>query len=155
MASWADARPRVVDMDRAALSSLDRSPITVKRYVPPDRAWMIVLMAALLGTYVCFSRRANFLPGDVVYETLGLGHVAGFARWCYGIQPVLMVLIIGIHTVEAWWLNRTWLSRHSVGTFSRVWWAWIVSIYCEGFGAFLRFDELVKEEEYKKQKQAH
>ena len=112
-------------------------------------------MASLVMTYVAFTRRAHFLPGDYFYETLGLGHVPGFARWCYDIQPVLMSLVVGIHTVEAGWLHRTRLSRHSVGTFSGVWWAWIVSAYCEGFGAKVRFDELVKEEEVKKQKQAH
>lgn len=155
MTSWADARPRVVDMDHAALSALNRSPITVKKYVPPNRAWMIVVMAALVSTYMAFTRRAHFLPGDYFYETFRLGNVPGFARWCYDIKPLLMVLVVGIHTVEAGWLHRTRLSRHSVGTFSGVWWAWVVSAYCEGYGAKVRFDELVKEEEVKKQKQAH
>lgn len=35
------------------------------------------------------------------------------------------------------------LRRFNVETFSRVWWCWVGACLFEGFGAFMRFDEVV------------
>lgn len=154
MKSFADARARLEEMDQAALKALGRSEMTVKTYVPP-LGFMLVVFVACCATYLAFSRRENFLPGAVVYEGLMLGYVPGFARFCYGIQPVLMGLMVSLHAGEAGWMAWERLGRHSVDVGSGLWWAWVGSTFIEGMGAFVRFDRLVREEEERKRKGRH
>ncbi|KAI4141664.1 MAG: hypothetical protein L6R39_005239 [Caloplaca ligustica] len=75
MNAWSEARARFADLDAQALEGLGRSDITVKKYRKPT-GFMAVVFAAVLLTYIAFSRRSNFQPGSSLYNML-LGHVKG------------------------------------------------------------------------------
>lgn len=63
--------------------------------------------------------------------------------------------MVMLHAAEMVYMERSRLKRHTVRAFGRVWWLWVCSTFVEGYGAFLRFDEIVKEEEEKKAKAKH
>jgi hypothetical protein len=45
------------------------------------------------------------------------------------------------------------LRPHRVPVTSRLWWTWMTSCFIEGFGAFKRFDAIVRREKAKKEQQ--
>lgn len=153
LASWAEARPRLVQMDQETCSRLGCSPVTVKRYVSPS-GLMAVNFTLCLWAYATFSRRAHFLPGNLYYKAL-FQYFPRFAGFCYKIQPWVFYLMIFIHFGEVAYLERSRLRKHTVRMFSNVWLAWMLSEVIEGVTATLRFDRLVKEEEEKRAKQKH
>lgn len=153
MTSWSEARPRVVEMDAEATAALGRSTVTVKEYTRP-RGFMSVVWVAAFVTFLAFSRRANFRPGSLCYDGL-LHYVPGFNNFCWKIQPLVIYPMVVLHAAEALYMERSRLARHTVKAFGRVWWMWIFSTFVEGVGAFLRFDEVVREEEQKKAKARH
>jgi len=154
MTSWADARPRVVAMGQEAVAALKKSSITVKRYKPP-RSYMTAIMAASALTFILFSRRANFLPGSLLYNLLLLNHMPNFANFCWKIQPLVIYPMLVLHSAEAAHMQRSRLEKHTVRIFGWVWWAWMGSAFVEGFTSFWRFDEVVGEEEGKKKAAKH
>lgn len=153
MTSWSEARPRVVALDAEAVSGLNRSNITVKRYVPPY-GFMTAIFIACACTFLAFSRRANFEPRSLLYDLL-LAYIPRFADFCWKIQPLLFLPMILLHTIEAQHMARTRLAKHSVPIISQLYWTWVASTFVEGFGAFKRFDDVVKEEERKKANAKH
>ena len=153
MASLSEARSRAVAMDAEAIKSLQRSDITVKRYVRPHGWTTVVFMLSVLG-FLWFSRRSNFLPGSMLYDNL-LQYMPRYAKLCYKYQPLAIIAMDVIHGTEATYMAVGRLRRHSVPTFSRLWWTWVASTFIEGYGAFTRFDNLVKDEREKKEKARH
>lgn len=153
MTSWAEARPRVVAMDAEAVQGLGRSNVTVKRYKAP-RGWMTGIMVVCALTFLAFARRGNFVPGSLLYDGL-LGYVPGFANFCWTVQPFVFYPMLAGHLAEALHMERSRLRKHTVRMFSRTWWMWEVSNFVEGLGAFVRFDEVVREEEEKRAKAKH
>ena len=153
MTAWSEARPRLVEMDIEATERLGRSAVTVKGYKRPY-GWMTVIMVVCAMTYLAFSRRANFAPGSVLYWAV-LRYMPNFAAFCWSVQPSVIVPMCAIHAGEVWYLENTRLRKHTVRMFSGVWWKWVVSCFVEGFGAFVRLDEIVREEEEKKAKAQH
>ena len=153
MTVWSEARPKAVEMDTVATRGLGRGSVTVKRYKEP-RGWMTAVMAVVVVTALAFSRRANFEPGSILFWAV-LQYTPSFANFCWMVQPLVIPLIIVIHGTELWHFERSRLRRHTVRVFSRTWWEWAVSNLVEGFGAFVRFDEVVREEEEKKAKAKH
>ena len=139
---WADARPRLTQMDQEALAGLGRSSITVDRYVPP-RGFHLVVMVACICTFATLYTQRNFLPGSFLYDHL-LHRVPFFAAFCRYIQPVLFPVMLAIHAAEAVWLDRSRLRKYNVPRLSRLWWVWIISNSIEGYGAYQRLDRLVK-----------
>ncbi|MCJ1227283.1 hypothetical protein MMC12_003938 [Toensbergia leucococca] len=153
MTSWPEARPRVVAMDSEAVAGLNRSSITVKKYKRP-KGFMAVVFIASACTFVAFSKRSNFLPGSWLYDII-LKHVPDFAQWCHKIQPLVIYPMLAIHGSETVYLEKSRLQKHNVPRFSKLWWKWVLSTFLEGFGAFVRIDRIVKEEEAKKAKAKH
>lgn len=151
--SWSEARPRVVAMDMEAIEGLNRSRITVKKYTRPKGLW-IVTPIAVACTLAAFCLRSNFQPGSYLYDNL-LTSVPSFARFCYIIQPLLMPLVVAIHSAEAANMAATRLEKHSVPMLSLLWWKWIVNCFFEGVGTFVRFDAIVKDEEELRAKAKH
>lgn len=149
MGSLSETRSRVVAMHRECLERRGLSDIRISAYRPPRSLHHITVFAVCLATYVAFSTASNFLPGALFYEVVGLRRVPGFARFCFRIQPILLPLMVGIHVLEASLLAVKRLRRHRVPALSRVWWAWVVSCFIEGFGAFQRFDQMVREQQTK------
>ena len=153
MTSISEARGRVVAMDAEAINGLQRSDITVKRYVRPHGWTAVVFLSAAFG-FLWFSRRSNFLPGSLLYDNL-LRHTPWFAQLCYTFQPLAIITMDILHGSEATYMATSRLRKHTVPTFSRLWWTWVASTFIEGVGAFTRFDELVTEETKKKEKVKH
>ena len=153
MTSWAEARPRAVAMDAEAVKGLGRSSVTVKRYKGP-RGWMTAVMVICALTMLAFVRRGNFVPGSLLYDGL-LISVPGFAKFCWMVQPLIFFVVLTAHAAEAVHMERSRLRKHTVRMFSRTWWMWMVSNFVEGWGAFVRFDEVAREEEEKREKAKH
>ena len=151
--AWAEIRERVVAMDAEAVKGLKRSNITVKEYITPS-GFMAVTFVATALTFVVFSKRSNLEPGSYLYEYLLL-HAPGFADWCYSIQPLLVFLMYTIHGSETLYMTTGRLKKHSVPSFSALWWKWVLGTFVEGIGSFIRFDRMIKEEEEKKAKAKH
>ena len=148
--SWAEARARLVEMDREACKGLGCSNITVKKYAAP-KGFMAVVFGACVWTFLTFSRRSNFLPGSPYYDLL-LRYVPWF---CYSIQPFLITILLALHSAEAIHLAITRLNKHTVPMFGGLWWQWITSDLIEGVGALTRFDRIVEEERLRKERQKH
>lgn len=103
---------------------------------------------------IIFPRRQNFLPGSFLYDNIWV-YVPGYARFNLLVRPLVLFLVFTIHPAEAIQLHRSRLRRHTVPTFSVLWWKWILSNVIEGYGAFVRFDRIVEEEERKKANARH
>ena len=150
MKSLSETRSRVVAMYQDSLQRLGFSDIPIKEYRVPRGQHLVVFMVCL-ATYIGFARRSNFLPGSIIYESLGLEKVPSFTQFCYDIQPLLLPGMVGIHLLEASVLAVVRLRPHRVPFLSGVWFAWMASTFIEGYGAFRRTGEMVKEERVKRE----
>ncbi|KAE8396599.1 hypothetical protein BDV23DRAFT_143134 [Aspergillus alliaceus] len=150
MKTFSDTRPRVVAMHKECLQRLGLSDIVIKEYRAP-RGLEAVNFGMVVATLLVFSRGSNFLPGSFFYESVGLGRFPAFAQFCHSVQAIPLVLLLGIHAMEAVLLSVNRLKRHGVPFLSGVWFAWIASIIIEGVFTFKRFDRMVKEEEEKRE----
>ncbi len=152
--SLSEARGRMVAMDQETLHGLKRSNVTVKGYIPPNSVLGIATFVSAGLTVFCFSRRSNFLPGSLLYDSI-LIYVPRFAQFCYDIQPYLFYAVVAIHICEASWMARTRLRMHSVPVLSGLWWKWVLSTFIDGVGSFMRLDKMVKQEADRKAKARH
>ena len=153
MTSWADARGKLVALDAAATAGLKRSNITVKTYASPT-GYAAVIWFLLVLSYLVLSRPANLESGSWLYDYVWV-YIPGFARLMHRIHPFLLIFIFVAHGAETAWLIRGRLRNHTVPTFSRLWWTWVLSCCFEGAGAFVRFDKIVEEETRRKEKLKH
>ncbi len=153
MTSWSEARPRVVAMDAEAVAGLNRSNITVKKFRGPKGVMGVVFVAAAV-TFVVFSKRSNFEPGALVYDTV-MRHVPNFNKFCRTIQPLVLYPMIALHSWEAYNMDQTRLEKHSIPRFSKLWWKWMFMTFIGGIGLFKSFDSIVEEEEAKKANAKH
>lgn len=153
MTSWSEARPRVVAMDAEAVAGLNRSNIKVKKFRGPKGVMGVVFVAAAV-TFVVFSKRSNFEPGALVYDTV-MRHVPNFNKFCHTIQPLVLYPMIALHSWEAYNMDQTRLEKHSIPRFSKLWWKWIFMTFIGGIGLFKSFDSIVEEEEAKKANAKH
>ncbi|PWY85378.1 integral membrane protein [Aspergillus eucalypticola CBS 122712] len=150
MGSFSESRSRLVAMHQECLARLGRSDITIKEYRRPEGI-EIFLFFVFATALVAFSRRSNFLPGSLFYETVGLGAVPPLAQLFYKTQPFVLTVMGGSHVVEASLLTVKRLRRHGVPVLSLVWCAWVVSNLIEGYTVWMRFDRMVREEGAKKE----
>lgn len=153
MTSWADARGKLVALDATATAGLNRSKITVKKYVKPT-GFMAVIHFLVVSTFAVFCRPANFEPGSWIYDYVWV-YIPGFARSRHWMQLLLLSFMFGVHGAEALWMIKSRLRKHTVPTFSKLWCAWVLSCFFEGAGSFVRFDKIVEEETRRKEKLKH
>ena len=137
-------------MDTKLVPGLDNSDITVKTYTRP-KGLMIIPHIGLTVALLAFSTRANFQAGSLLYDTV-LIYAPGFAQWCFKIQPLILYPLVGIHSGEAIYMDRSRLQRHNVPRFSTLWWKWVLDTFFGGMGAFVRFDRIVHDEKITKTK---
>lgn len=151
MNSFMEAREKMVAMDKKCLEGLGRSDVEVREYRGPDRAWMHILFWLAAIAFAVFCRRANLVPGSYVHEAVLKRLPAGFVRFCYMVQPLVCWGMVAIHSSELVWFERTRLRKHLAGPGGgrggKVWWKWVASCVVEGVGSFVRFDELIADEE--------
>ncbi|GCB26837.1 40S ribosomal protein S8-A [Aspergillus awamori] len=141
MGSFSESRSRLVAMHQECLARLGRSDITIKEYRRPEGI-EIFLFFVFATALVAFSRRSNFLPGSLFYETVGLGAVPPLAQLFYKTQPFVLTVMAGSHVVEASLFTVKRLKRHGVPVLSLVWCAWVVSNLIEGYTVWRRFDRV-------------
>ncbi|KAI9371529.1 hypothetical protein BJX61DRAFT_534727 [Aspergillus egyptiacus] len=145
--SLSEARPRIIAMHKESLRRLGLSDITVTEYVPP-RGGQIIGFALCLAVLLGYSKRGNFAPGSLLYETVGLGKFPRFTEFSYKYQPWIWGPLAVAHAFEAvvllGWMR---LRKHNVKLFSGLWWTWMVLGFVEGFPAWMRFDKVVKKKE--------
>jgi hypothetical protein len=137
MKGLGEARSRLVQLDEEAIRGLGRSPYTVKRYLPP-KGLHAVVFATCFATFCMLSRPEHVMPGSLAFELL-LKHVPGLAALVQSLRLLILALMVAIHCTEAYFMTAK-LKKHSVPLFSLVWWAWVVSNFIEGYGAFQRID---------------
>ncbi|TPR11833.1 hypothetical protein CAN33_0050690 [Aspergillus niger] len=113
MGSFSESRSRLVAMHQECLARLGRSDITIKEYRRPEGI-EIFLFFVFATALVAFSRRSNFLPGSLFYETVGLGAVPPLAQLFYKTQPFVLTVMAGSHVVEASLFTVKRLKRHGV-----------------------------------------
>ena len=149
MKDYGEARGRLVALHKKSLERLGRSDVTLSEYRAP-RGMQAVIFGLCLFTYVSCFQRSNLLPGSFVYEHLGYKYVPDFAHFVYRIQPLLFPAVVGIHLFESALLAILKLKPHGVPVLSGLWCSWMASCFVEGFGAFQRIGQIVKEERAKK-----
>jgi hypothetical protein len=165
MASWGDARPRVVAMDgearaglglpplpspdsddRSSSSSAPSGTVVITTYDPPRAPLHIFMIGLVAFFYGCYFLRRNgyfLVPGGWYWENVmryfPLGGAEGYA-W---LQDQLAVPVVLLHGTETLWMIGR-LRAHRVGMGAGVWWKWVGATFLEGFGAHQRFGGVVK-----------
>jgi len=148
--SYREARERVVAMDKTCVEALGRSDITVNEFLWPKGLYALEL-GVVAATFVAFSQRWWFAPGEAVESFLG----SGFARFAWSIQPWLLGGLFVIHGAELAWFVPARLRKHSVNVRSQVFWLWVVVMFLGGIFCSSRFDALVVRKRAAKEKQQH
>jgi len=153
--SWAEARERLVSMDKVCVEKLDRSPITLNTYIFP-RGFHLVLGILTICTLITFSSSAHLQPNkySTIFGPLPIWIPGWFSFLTVMQKPVLWFMIV-VHGAESIWMARTRLRKHSVPTASRLWWMWVVGTFLEGFGNFERIDAWVGQQVAKREKLKH
>ncbi|EMC95393.1 hypothetical protein BAUCODRAFT_539281 [Baudoinia panamericana UAMH 10762] len=150
LASYKDARERVVQMDKDALRGLGRSDVAIKEFLPPT-GFYLVNFIAVSATMVAYSQRWWFAKGHIVERIIG----SGFARFSWTIQPYLIGAMLAIHLTEMLYFMTFTLPKHSVNPRTSTFWKWAAVVFVEGVGAQTRFANLVKVKQEAKAKQQH
>lgn len=137
LSSFKETRERLIQMDQESLTGLGRSSIMIKEYRPPKSPIHVITFISAFLTFILLSRKENVLPGSVPYEVV-FKHVPKFASFVASVQPLVICLMLIIHGTEAFFMTRK-LEKHSVPLLSMLWWAWVISNFIEGVGAFQRY----------------
>jgi hypothetical protein len=151
LASWSDIRERVGAMDKESLKKLNRSDVTVKRYILPNRIWQRCLITLAVSVFVVFSRRSNLEPGAIAYDTFAMLSPA-FAQFCAEVRLLTLYGMTGIHVAEAFYMAIVHLPKYNVRPFAWLWFQWTLSCFVEGVCSFRRIKKLVQEERKVKKK---
>jgi hypothetical protein len=158
LGSWADARPRVVEMDVAARRAMGISSISLAKteYLFPTSPVHVIVFA--LCSWLYFSLVCQlfgfFAPGTFWYNTVLSKWPLGGAEWYLWIQKVIFIPVLLIHLGEASWMGAK-LGKFGVEMDSALWWEWVSSSFVEGYGAHQRFDGIVKGKIAEAEKRKH
>ena len=162
---WGDRRQRLIDMTLEARRALGvpteegehgatttgtekhgkGENVVIGRYLPP-RSFHIAVFVSTCSLYAaCAATHLGYVdPGTLFWNTLtdylGPGSPVRFRR----VIDLAVVIVLGLHFPEMWWLHRSRLAKHGVPLGSKVWWQWEASCFIEGFCTFLRVDEEVQ-----------
>jgi hypothetical protein len=140
LSAWTEARERLIQMDRDAAQSLDRSDITVKEYRAPKGFHAVVFAGCLIG-YWAFSMRSNWEPGSILHDRV-FWFKPTLAEFIGKHHLLALAIMLALHVFEATTMARIKLRRHSVSAFGLLWWTWVLSTFIEGLGAFQRYPVL-------------
>lgn len=148
-ADYSDARQRLVALDQDCIAKLGRDPVTIKKYTLPAGVGQTSVAVVCLFTFVLLARRETLAPGaDSPLRPLA-DKFPGVFENLWKAQPWVFYPLAAIHTFESFWMGRTRLAKHSIPTFSPLWFTWSLSTLIEGFGSFERFDDMVKADKEK------
>jgi Protein of unknown function (DUF2470) len=164
LTSYAEARQRMVDMNAEALTGLGFSSTKIEEYVPPQKLWQLFIFGLCLVCFVSFSPvgspdlgpNASHSRVNLLYMFWSFGGlVPELSYFAHDVAMYVFVLMLVVHGSEAGWMAYSRLRRHRVSVGTLVWWQWVLSCSIEGFGSFLRFDQLVNEKVEEEQKKKH
>ncbi|KAF4550177.1 Hypothetical protein D9617_18g033680 [Elsinoe fawcettii] len=150
MTSFREARERLVALDKECVQALGRSDISIREW-PALQGWNFWQFVTLTATFLVFSRRDNFAPNSLASSILP----DVIRKFNYTIQPWLFMGLVLIHSAEAVHMATGRLKKHNVNVRSLVYWQWVGDTLIEGFGAFIRFDKLVRQKQAAKAQQKH
>ncbi|KAH7116733.1 integral membrane protein-like protein [Dendryphion nanum] len=152
--SLREARERVVQLDKDALQSLNRSSIPIKTFIPPTAHPVHLFnFTQCFITYVVFSRAGNLEPGSLLYDNL-LFRLPAFAALCLSIRPYLISIMVLIHAFETVLMMRK-LNRHGLRPLDKNWWLWVGTCFVEGITSFRRLDGWINERRKEKESKKH
>ena len=150
MASYREARERVVQMDKEAVAALGQSSITVTEFLPATGLWALPF-AVISAAFVGFSQRWWFEPGSLFEQILG----SGFAQFCWTVQPYIIAFMLFMHTTEMAYFMQNKLAKHGVNPRTPLFWKWAFTVFVEGYFGFMRFNGHVAKKREEKAKQKH
>lgn len=155
MDTWNDRRARLVDMTIEARKALGLEVVEEPGHAPPPAAgihfypprgadWFSFTGLTLYYVSALLVYCGQVTPGSAVWQFLDL------VRFPYGpvgyiwLVKKILLLVLGIHAVECFWLDRSRLTPGGLRRGSMVWWLWIGAGFFEGLPAYRRWDRLVK-----------
>jgi hypothetical protein len=154
MQAWSEARMRTVEMDKQARTGLGLSSIKITEYELPQGAFQWAVIGSILFASVVYVYRKDIVRGTFIYDVL-LPWFPGGHRAFFTIVKWLPHGVIGIHLLEAIWLDLGWLQKHDVTRGSVLWWKWFLSAVGEGGGSIARVNAQVKRKEAEAAKRQH
>lgn len=117
LSSYSAFRQRVVDMDKECLAALARSPITVKKYIPPT-GYRLVLGAAVIFAFALLSSAANVDPlrsGWLVPKALKSRLSPTFFSWLKTLRLWVLLPTLVAHSAEVCQLTAQSFSESGQG----------------------------------------
>ncbi|KAI9642838.1 hypothetical protein NHQ30_008572 [Ciborinia camelliae] len=149
MASYADARPRLVAMDGECRTALNISPYTITRYEPPKTFFHQFVFGMCFMTMVIFATKSYIVPDTFFYDNV-LPFFPGGAEMFLWISDKVAIPTIMIHVVEVIYMDRSRLAKYNIKRGSSMWWKWMASCMIEGYGSFARIDAMIKQQKESK-----
>lgn len=149
--TWADARPRLADMDALARKHLGLSDVTLDTYQPPRPGLEVSVFAAVLFYFFCYATLPVVVPGSSIYSIIDSFWPRGVTAYRWLVKTIFWP-VIAIHASEVILLDIKRLQPYGVERFSRLWWIWETSCFIEGFGTFKRTKAIVDQKRAEKEK---
>ncbi|MCJ1284891.1 hypothetical protein MMC26_004228 [Xylographa opegraphella] len=138
---------RLLAMDAECIAAIERggrSELAVTAYWAP-RGWQMVAAVGVACVMVAYAVEYFGGEGWRVSELLGLD--ARAERWCrLGLGTAFGLLVVA-HVGESVGIMLPMLWKYNVPVGTGLWWLWVGSHVVEGWGAIMRFREMVREEE--------
>ncbi|KAI0457165.1 hypothetical protein F5B21DRAFT_464612 [Xylaria acuta] len=154
MKSLADARVRLVDMAALAQERLGLGDVRIDRFLGPRGVGLVSFVGVGFYFLSAVAVASGLLrSGTAPWAFLDAHFPYGAAGYVWLVRT-LAVPVAALHATEAWWMARSRLARYGVEPGSALWFKWALETFVEGYPAFLRFDQLVREEKEKKKKDA-
>ncbi|KAM0258286.1 hypothetical protein ACHAQJ_003928 [Trichoderma viride] len=149
LASWAEARPRIIAMDDTAREALGLSNIYITEYATPQ-GFDYIPFVGVVFYFVCAAGLPWVVPGSAPWELLKVVFPGGPEGFRWTVRTIFWP-VVGIHLVEAVLLDRWRLQKHGVARWSSVWWMWTGAIFFEGLTSWKRLDRVVAEKKAEKE----
>src|SRR2546429_2746779 len=140
MTSFFEAPERLNKVDQDTRSALGTNDIHITEYRSPRGFDLVVFLLCLL-TFVSFTLRLFIQPDSPFFVKYIQDNT--LTRIIFKIHGRIFWPMLTIHSVEAFWFERSMLLKHGVARASLLWWKWTVNSFIEGVGVYKRFNKLV------------
>lgn len=152
LASWAEVRDRIIEMDTIAREGLGISDVYITEFTPP-RGMGAAIFASIVFYFICAAALPWVVPGTQLWELLKVCFPGG-PTWFRGVVKAIFFPVVGIHIVECYYFNKR-LHKHGIDQFTGLWWAWQLGCFLEGFPSFKRIDAMVAKKIQAKDAKGH
>ncbi|KAK0386611.1 hypothetical protein NLU13_6446 [Sarocladium strictum] len=152
LATWADARTRLADMDTEARKHLGLSDVTLDTYKPPSSFTEVLVFSSVAAFFFCYATLPYVTPGTKVYSLLDQFWPRNGAESYIRLVKFIFLPVLGTHILEMALLDIKRLQPYGVERFSKLWWTWQISCFIEGFSTFKRTKAIVNAKRAEKEK---